>query len=79
MPGTVLLRNASSGAVYFLSFSALQQIDLTDDYVVLALFGDGGWEERMARATAAADDEGGGIVEVTLDQEAFRDLISLLA
>lgn len=53
------------------------QIDLTDDYVVVALFGDGAWEDRMQRLTAR--DEGtGNLVDVVLDSDAFRDLISVM-
>lgn len=52
------------------------QIDLTDDYVVMALFGDGAWEDTMQRLTAK--DEAGNLVDVRLDQDAFRDIISVL-
>lgn len=52
------------------------QIDLTDDYVVVALFGDGAWEDRMQRLTAR--DESGNLVDVVLDSDAFRDLISVM-
>jgi hypothetical protein len=30
------------------------QVDLTDDYVVMALFGDGAWEENMQRLQVSA-------------------------
>eukprot|EP00775_Hariotina_reticulata_P011188 gene11188-11338_t len=75
MPGTVLLRD-QNGYVHFITFNNIQQIDLTDDYAVMALFGDGAWEDTMQRLTAR-DDEG-KLVDVVLDQEAFRDLISVL-
>jgi hypothetical protein len=52
------------------------QIDLTDDYVVMALFGDGAWQDGMQRLTAK--DEAGNLVDVMLDQDAFRDLISVM-
>lgn len=52
------------------------QIDLTDDYVVMALFGDGAWQDTMQRLTAK--DEAGNLVDVVLDQDAFRDLISVM-
>jgi predicted Zn-dependent protease len=42
----------------------------------MALFGDGAWEDAMQRLTARDDD--GKLVDVVLDQEAFRDLISVL-
>lgn len=52
------------------------QIDLTDDYVVVALFGDGAWEDKMQRLTAR--DDSGSLVDVVLDGDAFRDLISVM-
>lgn len=52
------------------------QIDLTDDFVVLALFGDGAWEDAMQRLTAR--DDAGNLVDVVLTQEAFRDFISVM-
>jgi hypothetical protein len=52
------------------------QIDLTDDYVVVALFGDGAWEDKMQRLTAR--DDSGNLVDVVLDSDAFRDLISVM-
>jgi hypothetical protein len=52
------------------------QIDLTDDYVVVALFGDGAWEDKMQRLTAR--DDAGNLVDVVLDGDAFRDLISVM-
>jgi hypothetical protein len=56
--------------------TAAVQIDLTDDYVVMALFGDGAWQDSMQRLTAK--DEAGNLVDVMLDQDAFRDLISVM-
>jgi hypothetical protein len=53
-----------------------RQVDLTDDYVIMALFGDGAWEDRMTRLTAR--DDAGALVDVVLDSDAFRDLISVL-
>jgi hypothetical protein len=52
------------------------QIDLTDDYVVVALFVDGAWEDKMQRLTAR--DDSGNLVDVVLDSDAFRDLISVM-
>jgi predicted Zn-dependent protease len=42
----------------------------------MALFSDGAWEETMQRLTAR--DASGGLVDVVLDREAFRDLISVM-
>jgi hypothetical protein len=82
----VLLRDGATGAVYYLTYPNVSQVDLTDDYVAAALFGSGEWEDQMQRLQArerepgaAPGDNGGLLVDVTLDQEAFRDLISVLA
>ena len=59
---------------------SLPQIDLTDDYVVMALFGDGAWEDQLQRLQARENEDGSGaLVDVAMDQEAFRDLISAMA
>ncbi|KAI8463135.1 MAG: hypothetical protein J3K34DRAFT_527240 [Monoraphidium minutum] len=79
IPGTVLLRDEGSGAVYYLTNNNVQQFDLTDDYVVMALFGDGAWEDQIQRLQAREEEGGGGrLVDVAMDQEAFRDLISVM-
>lgn len=44
--------------------------------MVVALFGDGAWEDKMQRLTAR--DESGALVDVVLDADAFRDLISVI-
>lgn len=43
---------------------------------MVALFGDGAWEDKMQRLTAK--DEGGNLVDVVLDADAFRDMISVM-
>ncbi|KIZ00564.1 hypothetical protein MNEG_7396 [Monoraphidium neglectum] len=79
VPGTVLLRDEGSGAVFYITNSNVQQFDLTDDYVVMALFGDGSWEDDMQRLQAREEEGGGGdLVDVVMDQESFRDLISVM-
>jgi len=45
--------------------------------VVVALFGDGAWEDKMQRLTAR-DDSSGKLVDVVMDADAFRDLISVM-
>eukprot|EP00882_Tetradesmus_deserticola_P014494 GHRQ01015414.1.p1 GENE.GHRQ01015414.1~~GHRQ01015414.1.p1 ORF type:complete len:159 (+),score=80.80 GHRQ01015414.1:68-478(+) len=75
VPGTVLMRDKDS-YVYFITINNIQQIDLTDDYVVMALFGDGAWQDSMQRLTAK--DDAGKLVDVMLDQDSFRDLISVM-
>jgi hypothetical protein len=43
----------------------------------MALFGDGAWEDSMQRLTAR-DAATGGLVDVVMDRETFRDLISVM-
>ena len=50
---------------------------MTDDYVVSALFGDGGWEALMQRVQGK--DEADKMVDVQLDQESYRELISVMS
>lgn len=76
VPGTVLLRHPS-GQVHYVTFNNIQQIDLTDDYVVMALFAGGSWEQNMQPLQARNDK--GAVEEVKLDQETFRDLVSLMS
>jgi hypothetical protein len=44
--------------------------------VVIAVFGDRRWEQQCQRVTAKDDD--GQLVDVRMDQDVFRELISLL-
>jgi len=71
----VLLR-APDGAISFISFAALQQVDLTDDDVVAALFAGGSWE-RAAQALQAREADG-TLAPVRLDADTFRDIVSVL-
>ena len=66
------------GANELTSLTYLQphQIDLTDDYVVVSIFGDGTWERTIQKVTVK--DDGGSMTDARLDQEAFRDLISIM-
>jgi hypothetical protein len=52
------------------------QIDLTDDQVVIAIFGDRRWEQQCQRVTGK--DDSGQLVDLQMDQDVFRELISLL-
>ncbi len=52
------------------------QIDLSDDVVIGALFGDGSWQKGMQRLRAPS--ASGQPVDVTLDSNAFRNLTSIL-
>jgi hypothetical protein len=56
--------------------SCPHQIDLTDDQVVIAVFGDRRWEQQCQRVTAK--DDNGQLTDVQMDQDVFREIISLL-
>lgn len=60
-----------------MSLFAYAQIDLTDDYVMAAVFGDGSWEANVQRVQAR-DDASGEPMDLQMPTEAFRDLISLM-
>eukprot|EP00967_Tisochrysis_lutea_P064053 scaffold82836_cov15-Tisochrysis_lutea.AAC.1 len=60
------------------SANACSQIDLTDDYVMAAVFGDGSWEANVQRVQAK-DDASGEPVDLQMPMDAFRDLISLMS
>lgn len=76
VPGTVLFRDKQD-YVWFITFNNIQQIDLTDDYVVIALFGDGSWEDEKQPIQVTDDD--GRLVHAQLDQDSFREMISVLS
>lgn len=44
--------------------------------MVVALFGDGSWEQQVQRLQAKNDM--GDLLDAQMDQEAFRDLISIM-
>ncbi|GLI60519.1 hypothetical protein VaNZ11_002525 [Volvox africanus] len=75
LPGTMLLRDPQDG-VFFITYNNIQQIDLTDDYVVGSLFAGGDWESIAQRLQAR--DDMGALVDVKLGKEAFRDMISVM-
>lgn len=74
IPGTLLLRDPDS-FIYFMTLN-IQQIDLTDDYVVVSIFGDGTWESILQKVQGKDDD--GAMVDARMDQESFRDLVSIM-
>ncbi|EFJ40786.1 hypothetical protein VOLCADRAFT_121683 [Volvox carteri f. nagariensis] len=75
LPGTLLLRDPRDG-VYFITYNNIQQIDLTDDYVVGSLFAGGDWEAIAQRVQAR--DDAGALVDVKMPKDAFRDMISVM-
>ncbi|GIL47489.1 hypothetical protein Vafri_4308 [Volvox africanus] len=76
-PGTMLIRDMESGEVYGLQTEGFQQIDLTNDQVVIALFTDGNWETAMSPITFEDDD--GKVKTLKLEEKLFRNLPGLLS
>lgn len=74
IPGTLLLRDPND-FVYYISFNNVQQIDLSDDEAVSALVGDGLWEANLQPVPGRNED--GALVDVKMDEQTFRELISL--
>lgn len=73
LPGTLLLRDPD-GFLYTKTVD-VQQVDLSEDYVVAAVFGDGAWETTLAKVQGK--DEEGRLVDAVLDEDSFRDFISI--
>jgi hypothetical protein len=44
--------------------------------VVISIFGDGAWESLLQRVQGK--DDSGRVVDARMDQEVFRDLISMM-
>jgi hypothetical protein len=84
VPGTLLLRDAADGGrVWYLSVPRVQQVDLTDDFAVAAVFAGGAWERAMQPLQAPAEQGGEAeraglkFEDVRLDREAFRALTTV--
>ena len=73
--GTMLLRSGS-GQVYALQTGSLQQIDLSDDLVVLMMFADGEWEKEIV--PIELNDEAGKTKQLELNEKEFREVVGLL-
>lgn len=84
VPGTLLLRDAADGGrIWYLSVPQVQQVDLTDDFAVAAIFAGGAWERAMQPLQAPAEEGGAAalaglkVEDVRLDREAFRALTTV--
>jgi hypothetical protein len=55
VPGAILLRDPS-GSIYAVQTETVQQVDLSDDYICLLMFADGGWEKQMSPIEYAGED-----------------------
>lgn len=75
VPGALLMRDPK-GSIFAVQTDTLQQIDLSDDYVVLMMFSDGAWEELMVPIQFT--DDAGKMQQLKLDEREFRDVVGIL-
>ncbi|KAI8472077.1 MAG: hypothetical protein J3K34DRAFT_504507 [Monoraphidium minutum] len=75
--GALLLR-APNGDVFAIETQGLPQVDLSDDYVVLMLFADGGWQDAMQAVEYEDADSPGKVVALNMGDAEFREFIGLL-
>jgi hypothetical protein len=74
LPGVCMLR-APSGDIYILQLEKIQQIDLSNDLIVMSVFGDAEWEgalEPLAFGEGGKDQLNMGVVE-------FRESLGILS
>ncbi|KAF8065670.1 hypothetical protein HT031_003271 [Scenedesmus sp. PABB004] len=74
--GTMLLRNCDDSSVHVLQTDKLEQIDLSDDYLLLMLFADGGWEETTTPIQLSGED--GRPEALTVGEQQFKDFVGML-
>ncbi|MEW5312736.1 MAG: hypothetical protein WDW38_004347 [Sanguina aurantia] len=70
-PGTMLLRETKGGDIFALSVDGLVQVDLSEDYTILAIFSDGEWEKEMTGITFS-DGAKGATKQLKMDAGQFR-------
>jgi len=74
LPGTLLLRDPAGGAVSYISYASIKQIDLSDDVLVAAL-ADDKWEGDAV--PIEGKDAGGKVQRLALSREGFYSLFSI--
>lgn len=76
MRGTILLRNTTDDTVWVLQTDRLEQVDLSDDYILFMLFADDAWEQQIAPIRIA--DENGEASMLEMGEQQFKDYVGLL-
>ncbi|EFJ41268.1 hypothetical protein VOLCADRAFT_98816 [Volvox carteri f. nagariensis] len=80
VPGFLLLRDPSGGAVFFLppdeEGDGLAQLDLSDDVVVAELFSNTAWQDVMEPLAVRQPD--GSVQQLQLSEREFRSVVSLV-
>ncbi|PNW75071.1 hypothetical protein CHLRE_12g497850v5 [Chlamydomonas reinhardtii] len=77
VPGAMLFRDSSNGQIFALQTTTLQQIDLSNDQVVILLLSDGEWEREMS--PIQFDDDAGKTTTLTLSENDFRNVVGLIS
>jgi hypothetical protein len=62
--------------VYALETDGLQQVDLSDDVVVMLMFADGDWEGGLSPVEMEGED--GKAAQLQMSQREFREFVGLL-
>jgi hypothetical protein len=74
-PPTLRAQDAN-GFVYALETDGLQQVDLSDDVVVMLMFADGDWEGGLSPVEVEGED--GKAAQLQMSQREFREFVGLL-
>jgi hypothetical protein len=74
--GTMLLRNTADDTIWVLQTEMLEQIDLSDDYMLFSLFADKGWEQQIVPIQLTDESGSPSILEMNAQQ--FKDYVGLL-
>eukprot|EP00879_Flechtneria_rotunda_P007384 GHRR01007746.1.p1 GENE.GHRR01007746.1~~GHRR01007746.1.p1 ORF type:complete len:214 (+),score=66.25 GHRR01007746.1:390-1031(+) len=76
LQGTMLLRDTTTDEIYVLQTDTLQQIDLSDDYLLMMLFSDGSWQEDIQPIRLGDAEE--GYEDLKLPEQQFKDLVGMI-
>ncbi|KAF6261645.1 hypothetical protein COO60DRAFT_743645 [Scenedesmus sp. NREL 46B-D3] len=74
--GTMLLRDTNDSSVHVLQTDKLEQIDLSDDYLLLTLFADGEWEGQTQPIQLAGDS--GALEPLQVEEQQFKDFVGMI-
>jgi hypothetical protein len=75
VPGAMILQDGN-GFVYALETDGLQQVDLSDDVVVMLMFADGDWEGGLSPVEIEGED--GKSAQLQMTKKEFREFVGLL-
>uniref|UniRef100_A0A383VBG5 Uncharacterized protein n=1 Tax=Tetradesmus obliquus TaxID=3088 RepID=A0A383VBG5_TETOB len=73
--GTMLLRDTNDGSVHVLQTDKLEQIDLSDDYLLLTLFADGEWQGQTQPIQLGDGDK---LEPLQVEEQQFKDFVGMI-